>query len=164
MRTSSTEKQNITNNVDFFSRKNFVSEIFALGNCSAIVTTVEVIGRYLNLMTGTLDPSAQPCKSPTTTTLAFSRCNRKFSRIFSVCVPFLQSVMHPQLQSTSPCIVNNCIKLARVSGVCKYHAPTQRGGGHKNKRSDFFLMIRMLSGSSCCGLIKEPTYRFFPAQ
>ena len=109
-----------------------MSEIFALGNCSAIVTTVEVIGRYLNLMTGTLDPSAQPCNSPTTT-LAFSRCNRKFSSIFSVCVPLLQRVMHPQLQSTSPCIVNNCIKLARASGGCKYHAPTKRGGGKKQK-------------------------------
>ena len=42
-----------------FSRRNFLSEIFALGNCSAIVKTVETIGHYFNLMTGTLDPSAQ---------------------------------------------------------------------------------------------------------
>ena len=42
-----------------FSRRNFLSEIFALGNCSAIVKTVETIGHYFNLITGTLDPSAQ---------------------------------------------------------------------------------------------------------
>ena len=39
--------------------RNFLSEIFALGNCSAIVKTVERTGYYFNLKTGTLDPSAQ---------------------------------------------------------------------------------------------------------
>ena len=42
-----------------FSRRNFLSEIFALGNCSAIVKSLETIGHYFSLMVGTLDPSAQ---------------------------------------------------------------------------------------------------------
>ena len=42
-----------------FSRRIFLSEKFALGNCTAIVKTVEIVRQYFNLMTGTLDSSAQ---------------------------------------------------------------------------------------------------------
>ena len=42
-----------------FSRRKLSSEKVALGNCSAIVKTVEIFRQYFNLMTGTLDSSAQ---------------------------------------------------------------------------------------------------------
>ena len=38
---------------------NFSKKKFALGNCSAIVKTVEIIGHYFNLMIVTLEYSAQ---------------------------------------------------------------------------------------------------------
>ena len=36
-----------------------LSEIYALGNCSAIVKFVKIVGHHFNLKTRTLDTSAQ---------------------------------------------------------------------------------------------------------